>query len=151
MKAKNFGMLLLAGLFMFGLQSCDDDDDDRITASPELVAAFTQKFPGVDASTVQWEWDGRQNAYEADFWENRLEKSAWFTQAYEWLMTETDYEPPFTGVPQAVIDAANAQYPNYVLEDIDYIETPDDDYYRVEMEQGDHDVYLNIEEDGTLR
>ena len=43
MKAKNFGMLLLAGLFMFGLQSCDDDDDDRITASPELVAAFTQK------------------------------------------------------------------------------------------------------------
>ena len=124
MKAKNFGMLLLAGLFMFGLQSCDDDDDDRITASPELVAAFTQKW---------------------------LEKSAWFTQAYEWLMTETDYEPPFTGVPQAVIDAANAQYPNHVLEDIDYIETPDDDYYRVEMEQGDRDVYLNIEEDGTLR
>ena len=61
MKAKNFGMLLLAGLFMFGLQSCDDDDDDRITASPELVAAFTQKFPGVDASTVQWEtgWRNR--------------------------------------------------------------------------------------------
>ena len=152
MKAKNFGMLLLAGMFTFGLQSCDDNDDDRhITASPELEAAFSQIFPDVNASTVQWEWDGRQNAYEAEFWENRLEKSAWFSQAYEWLMTETDYEPPFTGVPQAVIDAANAQYPNYVLEDIDYIETPDDDYYRVEMEQGDRDVYLNIEEDGTLR
>ena len=126
MKAKNFGMLLLAGLFMFGLQSCDDDDDDRITASPELVAAFTQKFPGVDASTVQWE-------------------------AYEWLMTETDYEPPFTDVPQAVIDAANAQYPEHHLEDIDYIETPDETYYRVEMEQRDRDVYLNILEDGTIR
>lgn len=151
MKAKNFGMLLLAGLFAFGLQSCDDDDD-HITAPAELVAAFAEVFPNVDTNAVQWEMDYQygETYYEAEFWENRLEKSAWFTQAYEWVMTETDHEPPFSDVPQAVIDAAEAQYPDHYLDDIDYIETPTEAYYRVEMEQFDRDVYLNILADGTV-
>ena len=39
MKAKNFGMLLLAGLFMFGLQSCDDDD------APNWWLPLPRSFP----------------------------------------------------------------------------------------------------------
>lgn len=150
-KVKNVWMLLLAGVMAFGLQSCDDDDDrDHIVASAELQAAFSAQFPNVDPNRVEWEWDGRMNAYEADFWENYLEKTAWFSQTNEWLMTETDYNYPYNGVPQAVIDAANASNPDYRLEDIDFIETPDTSYYLVEKERGEHDIYLRFAADGTL-
>lgn len=150
-KVKNVWLLLLAGVLTFGLQSCDDDDDnDRIAPSTELQAAFSAQFPGVDPNRVEWEWDGYRNAYEADFWENSLEKTAWFSQDNQWLMTETDYNYPYTGVPQAVIDAANATNPDYRLDDIDFVETPDSSYYLVEKEQGERDIYLRFAADGTL-
>lgn len=149
-RVKNVWMLLLAGILTLGLQSCDDDDNnDNVAPSTELQAAFSARFPGVDPNRVEWEWDGRMNAYEADFWENSLEKSAWFSEANEWLMTETDYNYPYTGVPQAVIDAANASNPDYRLEDIDLIETPDGSYYLVEKELGERDIYLSFAADGT--
>lgn len=151
MKTKSLFMLLLAGVFTFGLQSCDDDDDKDIVATPELQAAFTAQFPNVDVNYVKWEWNGRENAYEADFYEDRYEKSAWFSQSYEWMMTETDYNPPYSEVPQVVQDAAQAAHPDYRLDDIDGIETPGDMYYRVEMEKGERDIYLNISPDGTVR
>ena len=69
----------------------------------------------------------------------------------QWLMTETDYNPPFSEVPQAVIDAAETQNPDYRIEDIDYIETPQENYYNVEMERNDRDIYVDIYADGTLR
>ena len=138
--------LLLAG---FGLQSCDDDDKD-IIANPDLMSAFETQFPDVDARFVEWEWDGRRNAYEADFWEDRYEKTAWFSKDYAWLMTETDLNPPYKEVPAVVLDAASAARPDYRIEDVDFIETPTNDYYVVEMERGERDIYLNIEEDGRI-
>ena len=67
------------------------------------------------------------------------------------MMTETDYNPPYSEVPQVVQDAAQAAHPDYRLDDIDGIETPGDMYYRVEMEKGERDIYLNISPDGTVR
>ena len=52
-------------------------------------------------------------------------------------------------MPQAVIDAANASNPDYRLEDIDLIETPDGSYYLVEKELGERDIYLSFAADGT--
>lgn len=150
MKLKNLVIGMTLGLLPLGFQSCDDDDDKDIVASPELASAFEAQFPDVDSRFVQWEWDGRRNAYEADFWEDRYEKTAWFSPNYVWQMTETDLNPPYSEVPPVVIDAAEAQYPDFWIEDIDYIETPDNDYYVVEMERGERDIYLNIEEDGTI-
>ena len=150
MKVRNLFLCMSLVAISLGFQSCDNDDDKDIIADAELTNAFTAQFPNVDTRTVQWEWDGRQNAYEADFWENRYEKSAWFTSGYQWIMTETDLNPPYSEVPAEVTNAAEAQHPDYRIDDIDFIETPDNDYYVVEMEKGDRDIYLNIEEDGTI-
>lgn len=151
-KIRKWALPLVAAVCATSLQSCDKDDDYDIRQAPrELVEAFNAKFPGVDGQCVEWEWNGRMNAYEADFWQDRYEKSAWFSKSYEWLMTETDYNPPFSEVPQAVIDAAETQNPDYRIEDIDYIETPQENYYNVEMERNDRDIYVDIYADGTLR
>lgn len=150
MKWRNLIVGVTLGMLALGFQSCDDDDDKDIIATPELTSAFEAQFPKVDIRFVQWEWDGRRNAYEADFWEDNYEKTAWFSPDYVWQMTETDLNPPYSEVPSAVLNAASAQHPDYQIEDIDLVETPTNDYYVVEMEQGERDIYLNIEEDGTI-
>lgn len=149
MKLKNFLLWITLGVLPIGLQSCDDDDKD-IVADRELTSAFEAQFPNVDTRFVQWEWDGRRKAYEADFWENNYEKTAWFSPDYVWQMTETDLNPPYREVPPVVLDAAEAQHPDYRIDDIDFVETPANDYYVVEMERGEREIYLNIKEDGTV-
>ncbi len=149
MKLKNLVLGMALGLLPLGFQSCDDDDKD-IIANPDLTSAFEAQFPDVDTRFVEWEWDGRRNAYEADFWEDRYEKTAWFSKDYAWLMTETDLNPPYKEVPAVVLDTASAAHPDYRIEDVDFIETPTNDYYVVEMERGERDIYLNIEEDGRI-
>ena len=148
MKLKNLVLGMALGLLPLGFQSCDDDDKD-IIANPDLTSAFEAQFPDVDTRFVEWEWDGRRNAYEADFWD-RYEKTAWFSKDYAWLMTETDLNQPYEEVPAVVVDAASAAHPDYRIEDIDFIETPTNDYYVVEMERGEREIYLNIEEDGRI-
>lgn len=150
MKLKNLVLGMALGLLPLGLQSCDDDDDKDIIADAQLASAFEAQFPDVDARFVQWEWDGRRNAYEADFWEDNYEKTAWFSSGYVWQMTETDLNPPYAEVPSAVLEAAYAEQPDYRIEDVDFIETPTNDYYVVEMERGEREIYLNIEEDGRV-
>lgn len=144
-------MGLVASVFTFSLQSCDKEDDVDIMATPELQAAFAAKFPDVETIYVQWEWNKRENAYEASFYADRHEMSAWFSRNYAWLRTETDYNRPYSEVPPVVIEAAAAAQPGCRLEDIDGVETADDFYYRVEMERGERDIYLNISPDGTVR
>lgn len=149
MKLKNLVLGMALGLLPLGFQSCDDDDKD-IVADAQLASAFEAQFPNVDARFVQWEWNDRSKLYEADFYEDNYEKSAWFSRDYVWQKTETDLNPPYNEVPDVVSEAALAQYPDYRIEDIDFIETPTNDYYVVEMERGEREIYLNIEEDGRI-
>ena len=150
MKLKNLVLGMALGLLPLGFQSCDDDDDKDIVADAQLANAFEAQFPDVDARFVQWEWNDRSKLYEADFHEDNYEKTAWFSRDYVWQKTETDLNRPYSEVPSAVVDAASAQHPDYQIEDIDFIETPENDYYVVEMERGEREVYLNIEEDGRI-
>lgn len=149
MKLKNLVLGMALGLLPLGFQSCDDDDKD-IVADAQLASAFEAQFPNVDARYVQWEWNDRSKLYEADFYENNYEKSAWFSSDYVWQKTETDLNPPYNEVPDVVSETALAQYPDYRIEDIDFIETPMKDYYVVEMERGEREIYLNIKEDGSI-
>ena len=151
MKTKYLWMLVLTTLFVFGLQSCDKEDDWDIAATPELQAAFAAKFPNVNAFLVRWEWNNRQGVYEADFYEDRYEKSAWFSRSYDWLRTETDFNRFFDEVPQVVLEAAQAARQGYIIEDVIGVETAVDYYYRVEMERGDRDVFVEVNPDGTVR
>ena len=53
-------------------------------------------------------------------------------------------------LPQAVRQAfASSEYARYGIEDAEYIETPDKNYYRLETEVNDRDIYLDFMADGT--
>lgn len=134
--------LLLAG---FALQSCDDDENVATINVPAAVqAAFNQRYP--DTSVEGWE--GEIGLFKAEFRNGTQEAEAWFKPDGTWVRTETDV--PVNALPQAVRDYVAANHPGYHIDDADYLESPEGNFYELELEKnGSPDVYLQIRADGT--
>lgn len=146
MKLKNylFLMLALAGGVM--LQSCNDDDDDSISVSPEIRNAFSQKYPHANGA----KWETKAGFYVADFRNNAYDASAWFTPAGVWKMTETDL--PYNALPDAVKAAfESGEYASWRKDDVDMLEREGmETVYVIEVESANHEYDLYYSEDGTL-
>lgn len=136
--------LLLAG---FAFQSCHDDDDDSLTDVPAAVKeAFNQRYPDVSVK----EWEMELGLVKAEFRNGTQEAEAWFKPDGTWVRTETDM--PVDALPKAVQDYVAANHPGYRIDDADYLESPEGNFYELELEKaGSPDVYLQIRADGSLR
>lgn len=144
MKLKLYLVALLLGTF--ALQSCDDDDD-KVKVPKTVQDAFSQKYP----TTPAYDWDLERGYYVAEFRNNYSEAEAWFQADGTWVRTETDYR---VALPEAVQSYINTNYPStqgYFIDDIDWVETPTQNYFDVELDrQGMPDVHIYIQENGTL-
>lgn len=155
--------LAVAGAFVF--QSCDDDDDLKMSDIPQTVQQnFQSQYPN-----VQWvEWEAEWGNYKADFffngtvaeWELDLntQAEAWYSQEGEWLRTEFNVEnyyfnPLSTDViPQAVRETISNIAGGRQVEDVDRVDMPggiNGDYFDVEIENEPNDIYMKIGFDGT--
>ena len=67
-----------------------------------------------------------------------------------WVRTEIELNLRTTNLPQAVLQYLATNYPGWTIDDADLIQTPNDEYYVLELEKrGQKDVKLYIRADGT--
>ena len=137
--------LLLALSAAWSLQSCDNDDNDSISVPTELQNAFSSKYP--NAANVKWET--KSGYYVADFYDGH-EASAWFTQAGEWKMTETDI--PYKTLPQAVKTSFEAsEYASWKIDDVDKLDRQGlETVYVIEVEKQNQEIDLYYSTEGIL-
>lgn len=141
MKLKLYLLTLLLGALT--LQSCSDDDH-----SPTIPSAVKEAFAAKYPSVASPKWELKQGDYEAEFRNGNREVDAWFKADGTWVKTETDY---LEALPEAVQAYIAANYPDRVVDDVDWVETPAGDYFEVELEKrGTADIYVNVKEDGEL-
>ncbi len=148
MKPK-INLLLIALCATFAFQSCDDDDDDPSSIPTAVQNAFDSKF----SSAYSLDWDIENGYYVADFYLDGLEMEAWFSSDGTWQMTETDYGVNLSLIPSEVQEAYTASdyYTTWTLDDIDFYERSDIEFYLIEIEQtGQTDRKLYYNTDGTL-
>ncbi len=148
MKLKLHLLMLALCAFVF-LPSCDNDDDNNLSAIPESTrGAFEKKFPNVTNA----HWEVERNYHVAEFYENGREVEAWFTTDGAWVMTETDFGRNVSLLPDAVQTAlAGSQYATWAIDDIDFFERVNDTFYRIDVEtKGQRDHNLFFAPDGNL-
>lgn len=137
------------GILLKAIADNDNDNDYDNYLPSQLPAAvenfINQRYPG--ARIIEAETD--KGKLEVDIIHNNRSKEVVFDAQNNWLYTE--YDVNYSEVPQTVKDALQAsQYKDYRIDDIDYYEKPDVSYYRFELESGNKEIKINIDETGRI-
>lgn len=147
MKKKLLFWALFVGVLTFTMSACGDDDVDLI---PDQVPAVVKEsleamYPGAMAR-----WELERGLYKAEFYNSdRKEVNVYFEKNGTWVKTHTDFNP--MDLPQVVKDYAATNYSDRYIEDVDWVETPQINYYLLELDrENKNDIYLKITADGTV-
>lgn len=73
-------------------------------------------------------------------------EDVYFNGQNAWVYTEWDIHR--SELPEAVTAAIPAEYASYTIDDIEYVQTPDAEYYLVELECGKQEIELRITAEG---
>lgn len=141
---KFFYYLLLLPAIIFA--SCNDDDHHHVITLNKAVTDFIEtKYPGAVITETELVANG---LIEVDVVHDSKKKEIYFTTADEWVRTEWDVVP--STLSQEVLGSIATAYPDYRLDDVDYVQAPAGDYYEVNVEKGNFEKHLKVSLDGTI-
>lgn len=133
--------------------SCEKLEDTR-SATPKAVVtkSFTSSFP--QAFDVEWEWEGRywEVSYKTGVRPDITEHEAYYDKDGNWIRTKTDML--LVNVPQQIKDylAADPVYGTspFADNDVEYIQTPDGDFYRFEIRYNGKEAEVDVTTGGNI-
>ncbi len=123
----------------FGLFACAQTPPKSVTDN------FAKKFNG--ATKVKWEQE-EENEWEAEFKINGKEMSACFDNVGKWTATEAELSEK--DLPAEVMKAVKAAYPDWKIEDVESIETPEMKGYELGIEKGKEELEIVVTADGKI-
>lgn len=131
------------------LFSCEKYEDGKPVKS--VREAFAEMYP--DARDVEWDMEptGWKVSFETGTPPDIKESEAWYDRNGNWLRTETDLLA--SALPQVVKDAlAASEYASAVLDagNVEFVETPDGNFYQLEVILKGLEVKLKVSEDGKI-
>ena len=117
-----------------------DAPSNMVTAVTELIQ---KNYPNARIIEIEQE----KGMIEVDIIHENQSQEVLLSTNYEWISTSWDVYV----LPVKVTDAIKAsQYSDYVVDDAEYFETPAGNYYWIELEQGEKEVKVKINEDGQF-
>lgn len=127
----------------------DDDYQEHLpsTENQGIETFIAQNYPNARIVDIERE-DGR---IEVEIIDGDFIRELLFDMNNVWILTETDLK--LSQIPSNIIEAiANSEYSTYKIDDATLVETPQIDYYEIELEDDmrDHEVTLKIDINGTL-
>ncbi|WP_455629107.1 PepSY-like domain-containing protein [Parabacteroides chinchillae] len=125
----------------------DDDYEDFIPAQPAGNVEEYIKTTYPDARIIEIEKE--KDMTEVDILDGKVKRELLFKADGSWVQTKTDVHT--SDLPSAVVAAIKASpYATYEIDDAEFIQTPSEEWYLVELEQGKLEVDLRITEDGII-
>ena len=140
---KMLSLIMLSAIAILG--SCSDDDDNKAVVSEQVKEFIAQHY--TDAVIKNAEYD--KGYLEVEIYHDARIKDVYFSSTDEWVATSWDVSA--AELPAAVTAAVKESFPDYRIDDADYVDTPDGVYYSIELEKGERDVYIKVAPDGTIK
>lgn len=118
---------------------------DAPSATVAAATAFVkEKYPAARIIEIEVE-HGRT---EVDIIHENIGKEVLLSSTNEWISTSWDVFP--TQLPQEVTQTLTSQYPDYVIDDAEYFDTPTGTFYLIELEQGKAEIKVKIDMNGQI-
>jgi hypothetical protein len=140
---KILSIMMLLTLAIAGT-SCDDDDSN-VTINDNVRTYINTHYSGAVIMEAEYNY----GYLEVDIYHDSLSKDVYFDNNDAWV--KTTWDVAINALPQTVTAAIATEYPDYRIDDADYVDTPDGAYYSIELEKGERDVYIKVTPDGTIK
>lgn len=121
-----------------------DEDNSGGMVGAGIEEQIEAMYPG--ARILEQDWD--DGYLEVEIWHDGREKSVYFNGSDEWVWSQWDVRA--SELPEAVTAALQAEYPDYRIDDAEFVETPDSEYYRIELEGRGGELDVRITPEGTI-
>ena len=98
---------------------------------PGLVKkAFEQRVP--NPKSVEWEFNSEDKLWEVEYKIGKEEFTSAFDENGKWV--ETEKEMKFSKLPEQVKATIKADYSQYKVDEVEYVESPDGIFYEIKAE-----------------
>ena len=146
---KQLYLLITVAASMFAALSCDQYEDGK--PSDNVLSRFEKMYP--NAYDIEWELEGIywEVSFDTGSYPNVKEHTAWFKADGTWLRTETELH--VSAVPDAIKQYLQAsEYGSALLQDteIDYVQTPEGNFYQFELLYNGVVIKVNVTPDGNV-
>jgi hypothetical protein len=111
------------------------------------LAAVAESFAAQFTGARDIEWETAADVYSVDFEITNVDYQAWYHR--DGARLAYAYDIRRTALPQAVADAATAQYPGYRIDDTERMYIGQTPAYSIELEKGDSEVDALFADDGN--
>lgn len=124
----------------------NDDYSNYIPQQPTtgITQVVSQKYPNAKIVEV----DRENGMTEVEIVDGNVRRDVYFDLSGKWLYTETDIS--VFSLPRNIVQVISASYPGYVIDDAEYMETPQGNYYLLELERRKTEVKVKITADGQI-
>lgn len=135
-------LLPILFLSLAALWACDEEN---IAVNDNIRDFIEQKYEGAKILYAEKEFNGE---IDVEIIHNDTRKDVKFNRREEWISTTWDV--PVSQLPDVVRERVQDSYPEYRIDDADYIETPAGDRYKLEIERGEWDRTIFVTPDGVI-
>ena len=127
----------------------DDDYENYLPDASELPASLRQFIQNKYPNSRIIETETEHNRTEVDIIHENRSKEVIFDASGNWQ--NTHYDVRQNEVETAVMNALKTSaYADYIIDDIERYETPDQTYYLFELEKGAKEIKIKIDLSGKL-
>lgn len=138
------------GILIKAIQDDYNDDYEDYLPSPEILPAaistfITTKYPSARIVEVEI----KNGITEVDIIHEKRGKEVRFNIENSWI--DTHYNVSKNEIEQTVTEAlSQSEYAGYYIDEIEKYETTSDHYYLFELERGNLEVTIKIDQNGNL-
>ena len=135
-------LLPILFISLFALLACEEEN---ISINNDIRSFIEQKYEGARILYAEKEFNGE---IDVEIIHDNKKKDVKFNRNNNWI--NTTWDVAINELPDAARESVINRYPDYRIDDVDYIETPSGDRYKVEMEKGEWDKTLFVTADGEI-
>lgn len=135
-------LLPILFISLFALLSCEEEN---IAINNDIRSFIEQKYEGAKILYAEKDFNGET---DVEIIHDNKSKEVKFNRKNSWISTTWDIT--IDQLPDAARNSILEQYPEYRIDDVDYVEKPSGDCYKVEIEKGEWDRTLFVTADGEI-
>lgn len=129
---------------VIALGACSDDNDSRPVVDENVKNFILSTYPGAVIRDTDYE----RGYLEVEILHDSRIKDVYFNSADEWVATSWDVST--VELPAAVTATIKETFPNYRIDDADYVVTPQREAYRIDVERGNIEKVVYVNADGEI-